>query len=100
MAASLIQDGRFVIAVGRRQEHLNSFVQKHGEDNAVSFQFDISQLDEIPNFVKRYLVPLSYEIESLQTERIFRWRGQCNIVPPRFGLRFHQLGDPTPHGFQ
>ncbi|KAJ5904847.1 uncharacterized protein N7473_001763 [Penicillium subrubescens] len=52
LAASLIQDGRFVIAVGRRKEHLDSFVQEQGTDKAVSFQFDISRLDEIQSFVK------------------------------------------------
>ena len=54
MAVSLVQDGRFVIAVGRRKENLDSFVQEQGTDKAASFQFDIRRLDEIPSFVKRY----------------------------------------------
>ncbi|OKP14513.1 hypothetical protein PENSUB_13981 [Penicillium subrubescens] len=65
LAASLIQDGRFVIAVGRRKEHLDSFVQEQGTDKAVSFQFDISRLDEIQSFVKS-----PSEIDRLHTHEV------------------------------
>ncbi|GLA25609.1 hypothetical protein AnigIFM63326_002350 [Aspergillus niger] len=52
LGASLIQHGRFVIAVGRRQENLDRFVQEHGTENAAGIQFDINKLNEIPQFVK------------------------------------------------
>mgnify|MGYP002718990979 CR=1 FL=1 len=48
LATSFIQHGRFVIAVGRRQENLDAFVQEHGADKAAAFQ-----LDKIPLFVKQ-----------------------------------------------
>jgi NADP-dependent 3-hydroxy acid dehydrogenase YdfG len=49
----LIQRGIFVIAVGRRKENLDAFVQAQGADKAAGIQFDISKLDEIPGFVKK-----------------------------------------------
>jgi short-subunit dehydrogenase involved in D-alanine esterification of teichoic acids len=52
LAASLVEHGCFVIAVGRRQDLLDSFVQEHGADKAASFNLDISKLDTIPDFVK------------------------------------------------
>ncbi|GKZ72498.1 hypothetical protein AnigIFM60653_010730 [Aspergillus niger] len=52
LGASLIQHGRFVIAVGRRQENLDRFVQEHGTEKAAGIQFDINKLNEIPQFVK------------------------------------------------
>jgi NADP-dependent 3-hydroxy acid dehydrogenase YdfG len=41
LAERLIQNGSFVIAVGRRKENLDSFVQKHGPEKAAATQFDI-----------------------------------------------------------
>ncbi|KAF7122779.1 hypothetical protein CNMCM5793_000889 [Aspergillus hiratsukae] len=51
LAGSLVEHGCFVIAVGRRQERLDLFVQEYGADKAASFNFDISKLDTIPSFV-------------------------------------------------
>jgi len=53
LAERLIQNGANVIAVGRRQEILDEFVQKHGKNKATSFQFDITNLAGIPEFAKR-----------------------------------------------
>ncbi|GKZ16960.1 hypothetical protein AbraIFM66951_005687 [Aspergillus brasiliensis] len=53
LATSFIQHGHFVIAVGRRQENLDAFVQEHGTDKAAAIQLDISQLDQIPHFAKQ-----------------------------------------------
>ncbi|GFF41185.1 uncharacterized oxidoreductase DltE [Aspergillus udagawae] len=52
LAGSLVEHGCFVIAVGRRQELLDSFVEEYGADRAASFSLDISKLDAIPDFVK------------------------------------------------
>ncbi|KAF7161342.1 hypothetical protein CNMCM5623_006956 [Aspergillus felis] len=52
LAGSLVEHGCFVIAVGRRQELLDSFVQEYGADKAASFSLDISKLDAILDFVK------------------------------------------------
>lgn len=54
LAGSLVGHGCFVIGVGRRKEHLASFVQTYGTDKVATLQFDISQLDKIPSFVKRF----------------------------------------------
>lgn len=55
LAERLIENGSKVIAVGRRQENLNSFVQKHGGSKAASVNFDITDLEGIPSFVKKYV---------------------------------------------
>lgn len=55
LADRFIEEGSFVIGVGRRKENLDEFVQKHGKDKAASVEFDISKLDQIPDFVKRYV---------------------------------------------
>jgi len=55
LAEKMIENGSYVIAVGRRQESLSSFVEKHGKDNSASFQFDITDLKGIPAFVEEYV---------------------------------------------
>ncbi|KAI1081401.1 short chain dehydrogenase [Whalleya microplaca] len=47
LAERMIENGSFVIAVGRRKERLDAFVAKHGTDKAASSQFDITNLDGI-----------------------------------------------------
>lgn len=51
MADRLLEANIEVTAVGRRQERLDAWVQKHGADRAHGVAFDISQLDAIPQFV-------------------------------------------------
>ncbi|KAL3465537.1 hypothetical protein BJX64DRAFT_275136 [Aspergillus heterothallicus] len=52
MAERFVQNGAKVIVVGRRKDRLDEFVAKHGEDKASAIVFDISQLDEIPQFAE------------------------------------------------
>jgi NADP-dependent 3-hydroxy acid dehydrogenase YdfG len=42
-----------IIAVGRRQEKLDEFVEKHSKDRAVAVQFDITNLKDIPDFAQK-----------------------------------------------
>lgn len=51
LANRLVEEGSFVIAVGRRKENLDSLVHKHGHDKIQAVPFDITQLDSIPHFV-------------------------------------------------
>lgn len=53
MAERFVNEGVKVIVVGRRQDRLDKFVTKYGKDKASSIYFDISKLDEIPNFVNK-----------------------------------------------
>jgi len=55
LAEKMIENGSHVIAVGRRQENLGGFVQKHGKDKASSVKFDITNLAGIPAFVEQYI---------------------------------------------
>lgn len=53
LAERIIENGSFVIAVGRRQEKLDAFVKKHGHAKAASIKFDITDLAGIPAFVEK-----------------------------------------------
>lgn len=52
LAERMIENGIFVIGVGRRKERLDSLVSKHGSDKAASSQFDITELDKIEAWAK------------------------------------------------
>jgi NADP-dependent 3-hydroxy acid dehydrogenase YdfG len=52
LAERLLQEGTKVIAVGRRQERLDAFVQKHGNEKASAIKFDISRRENIDEFVR------------------------------------------------
>ncbi|KAJ9606864.1 hypothetical protein H2200_008874 [Cladophialophora chaetospira] len=53
LADRLIKEGAKVIAVGRRQERLDAFVEKHGKEKANAIKFDISERDNIDQFVEQ-----------------------------------------------
>ncbi|KAL8704447.1 MAG: hypothetical protein Q9201_002405 [Fulgogasparrea decipioides] len=50
LASRFVEEGANVIAVGRRKENLEAFVHKHGRDKASAVPFDITEVDQIPNF--------------------------------------------------
>lgn len=51
LADKFVEEGIQVTAVGRRQERLDDWVQKHGKDKAHGVAFDVGRLDAIPQFV-------------------------------------------------
>ncbi|KAK5258268.1 hypothetical protein LTR40_008233 [Exophiala xenobiotica] len=51
MADRLISEGVKVIAVGRRQDRLDAFVEKHGAQKASAVRFDISDNQSVDEFV-------------------------------------------------
>ena len=57
MADRLIQEGSKVIAVGRRQDRLEDFVRKHGIDKASAAKFDITDEQNMDEFVKQLVAP-------------------------------------------
>ncbi|KAI8630029.1 short chain dehydrogenase [Xylariaceae sp. FL1651] len=52
MAERMIENGSFVVAVGRRKERLDEFAAKHGADKVATSQFDITNLDEIKTWAE------------------------------------------------
>ena len=54
LAAKLVEEGSSVIVVGRRKDKLEEFVHKHGTDKATAVPFDITEMEQIPNFVTKY----------------------------------------------
>ena len=52
MADKLVAEGSFVIVTGRRKVNLEEFVERHGKEKAEGFEFDISDLENIPPTVQ------------------------------------------------
>jgi len=50
MAEKMLENGIKVIVVGRRKEKLDQLVKKHGNEKACPVVFDITQLNNIPQF--------------------------------------------------
>ncbi|KAF9890681.1 hypothetical protein FE257_005547 [Aspergillus nanangensis] len=53
MANKMLEHNIQVTAVGRRKERLDAWVRENGADKAHSVVFDISNLDDIPQFVTK-----------------------------------------------
>ncbi|MCJ1468006.1 hypothetical protein MMC07_006632 [Pseudocyphellaria aurata] len=52
LAARLVTAGSSVILTGRRKDKLEQLVDQHGKDHSSAIPFDITNIDEIPNFAK------------------------------------------------
>lgn len=52
LAERMIENGIFVVGVGRRKERLDAFVSKHGADKVAASQFDITNLNGIKEWAK------------------------------------------------
>ena len=52
MADKLILEGAKVIAVGRRQERLDAFVEKHGPEKASGIRYDVTDRTSLNAFVE------------------------------------------------
>lgn len=53
LADKFVQEGAKVIAVGRRQDRLDAFVQKHGAAKASAIRYDVTDRDGLDAFVQR-----------------------------------------------
>lgn len=51
MADKLILEGAKVIAVGRRQERLDAFIQKHGPEKSSAVRYDVTDRAGLDAFV-------------------------------------------------
>ena len=58
LASRFVQEGSFVIVVGRRKENLEAFVHEYGSDKASAVPFDVTDLDKIPNFVTKSVLKI------------------------------------------
>ena len=52
LADKFISEGSKVIAVGRRQERLDAFVQKHGSDKTGAIRYDVTDSAGLDAFVQ------------------------------------------------
>jgi short-subunit dehydrogenase involved in D-alanine esterification of teichoic acids len=52
LARRLVDNGSFVVAVGRRKENLQKLVEQYGQENIQAVPFDITKLEAVPNFAQ------------------------------------------------
>ncbi|KAK7972217.1 hypothetical protein PG988_006351 [Apiospora saccharicola] len=55
LAERMIENGVFIIGVGRRKDRLDEFLSKHGADKCAVSQFDITHLESIKSWVEGLL---------------------------------------------
>ncbi|KAH6954252.1 hypothetical protein HG530_015226 [Fusarium avenaceum] len=55
LADKFVLEGAKVIAVGRRQDRLDAFVQKHGADKASSVKYDVTDRAGLDSFIDQIL---------------------------------------------
>lgn len=55
LAERMIAGGSRVIGVGRRQDKLDELASRFGSDSFSSAQFDITDLQGIPNLISRFV---------------------------------------------
>ncbi len=53
MAHRLVQEGSKVIAVGRKQERFDDFVQNYGKDQDGAVRFDLSDRQNMDQFLEQ-----------------------------------------------
>jgi NADP-dependent 3-hydroxy acid dehydrogenase YdfG len=53
LAERMIENGIFVVGVGRRKDRLDEFLAKHGSEKVAVSQFDITDLDKIQGWADR-----------------------------------------------
>lgn len=53
LAERMIENGVFVIAVGRRKERLLELEQKYGADKCAAEEFDVTDLEALPAWAEK-----------------------------------------------
>ena len=81
MADRLIQEGSKVIAVGRRQDRLDDFVRKHGSDKASAVKFDITNRQNIDEFIKELVNPVPVPLGCYTTKILIKIFSIINTYP-------------------
>ena len=89
LAARVITAGSSVIVTGRREEKLEQFVHKHGKDKSSAVSFDITNIDEIPNFATKWVfqtspVPI---MSTLTFDRIIETNPDLDCVILNSGIQ-------------
>lgn len=61
LAESVIENGGFVIAAGRRKVRLDALVEQYGQDKVVAEVVDLSDLSALPAWTKKYAFQPRFE---------------------------------------
>lgn len=59
LAERMLQNGVFVIGVGRRKDRLERFLSTHGSDKVAISQFDITDLKSIKSWAERSAITMA-----------------------------------------
>lgn len=54
LATRCVKAGSSVIVSGRRSDKLEDFIHRHGEKKCSALQFDITELEKIPDFAAEF----------------------------------------------
>ena len=101
LAERLVREGVYVIAVGRRQKNLDTFVSKASTDKAFAVPFNVTETDQMPALAKRYIPR-----RNLNHRRVFvtsllaatnQGALQRHQIPPLPQLRLLERGRPICH---
>ena len=87
MADRLILEGVKVIAVGRRQDRLDAFVQKHGVQKASAVRFDVSDGQSADKFVSditKTYAELDCVFLNAGVQSVFNLAEREQVVLPAF----------------
>lgn len=88
LAARAVAAGSSVIVTGRRKEKLEQVVHKHGKDKSSAITFDITNIDEIPNFAAKFVsrAKLRPDIE-LNFDSVIENHGDLDCVILNSGIQ-------------
>jgi short-subunit dehydrogenase involved in D-alanine esterification of teichoic acids len=88
LAEKLLSNGSHVIAVERRQENLDTLVQKHGKDKVSTVQFDITDLKGIPSFATSFAPSqYSHKTKANQATRVTKAHPSLDSVILNSGIQ-------------
>ena len=96
MADRLIQEGSKVIAVGRRQDRLDDFVRKHGKDKATAVNFDITNRQNMDEFVKESVNPVPVPLGCYTTKILINIYFSIENKKPDLDCVFLNAGVQSP----
>ena len=96
MADRLVQEGSKVIAVGRRQDRLDDFVHRHGSEKASAAKFDITNRQNMDDFVKELVTPYLCPRGEYDTKILTAIYSSITITYPDLDCVFLNAGVQTP----
>jgi short-subunit dehydrogenase involved in D-alanine esterification of teichoic acids len=89
LSEKFLAEGKSIIIVGRRSNNLSSFVSEHSaeRDRIASYVFDLTKLDQIPDWVAKYVSQHRRESMNLTGSRVSREHPDLDAVFVNSGIQ-------------